>query len=396
MLFRSVSQSRYKVVGGGYEAVASDGRVVFSISPKIGSDGYVAYETKIFDVIDPKVTNFFDLSALKNGSYNPTGNNNTYLEGLDNTGNISVKFYGYEDAVRQGNVNRYDNTISTATVVQKSEQGIGVENNFITNTDNSKSNDGAGQKLIIEFGVSVKAVGLRFDQLDRGEVANWVAKDSAGNIVGQSTFSGDSIGASNSADQLFIVDPGKSFKFIELTGQEGTEYSILTTELLVILNDDPFNLKFGAVVTDADGDSVASSSFDVLLDSTLSTDTITAGTDGSDVFVLDSKADTIQGFNLTSDTLDLSNLLSAAEAAKITASNISRYLVLEDQGENSSLWLDADGTGGGSSWVKVVTLNGIDPDLPGVTASFNSADRIIDFSQEANPLQLSEPDSPPA
>ena len=111
---------------------------------------------------------------------------------------------------------------------------------------------------------SVAAVGLKLDQLDAGEKALWKAYDISGQLVGEGEFIGAGQGGSNAADQLFIANPSATFTRLSLSAASGSEYSILTSDVIVVLDNTQLNLSFSARVTDSDGDTVNSGTFNVV------------------------------------------------------------------------------------------------------------------------------------
>jgi len=98
-------------------------------------------------------------------------------------------------------------------------------------------------------------------------------------------------------------------------------------------------------------------------------------------------ADKITGFVTNSDVLDLSVFLGGQN---ITSANVNSYLRIVDQGVDSGLWVDADGSGSAGGWVKVAELMGVDVGATGVNAFFDNLTKTIDFKSDVGDLGISE------
>lgn len=375
--------------GGLYAATTEEDDHVLEITPQIDVDGTTSYTVEVTGLIDANTdqsttglkavltevtyvtqtttqTETVNLGSLANKLYQPDG---TPL-GLTTTSGLKIEFFGYKDGEGNGAHTVYDQQITTATDVQKSEQGIGVDSNFIDNADG----DGAGEMLKMVFSKNVTYLNITVDQLDAGETAYY-------SIDGGSTWlsiTGNTQGGSTGSDQSITVDSTTGFTSILFKAAEGSDYSILagditvsyqtTTEVPVSTDheyqvnvidvtgtDQQISLQADAV--DGDGDSLASPvDFSVMLDSPITYDAVQVN--GS----------TVDGFSVAQgDQLDFSDVFAdlGMDAGALASGG---YLTVSvDSAHNTAtISVDFDASNTAYASTQVVTLTNLDS---GVTAS---------------------------
>jgi len=90
---------------------------------------------------------------------------------------------------------------------------------------------------------------------------------------------------------------------------------------------------------------------------------VLSGGEGSDAFVFQSitKAiDTITDFSSTEDTIDLRQIFARSKfAGESDFDRFTQFVRLEQDGENTTMQLDADGNGAGSNFTTLATLNNV-------------------------------------
>lgn len=125
---------------GGLDAVRSDGSVAFTVKPAIVG-GEAVYSLEIFQPIDPKVSASFNLAnSVSVGG----GNTPSSLE-VTNTDGTKLRITGYENNGATEMRTDISNTGWKQAPVNSSTQGIGVANQFVTNSETSKNADKIGQ-----------------------------------------------------------------------------------------------------------------------------------------------------------------------------------------------------------------------------------------------------------
>jgi hypothetical protein len=307
-----------------------------------------------------EVNGEFDLSHLANRSYH--ADKGEYLGGYVDDGDghaLGFHFEGWVDP---------DHTVGNGETlvledVQKGQQGIGVNSNFIDNAydydkngvDSAKNGDGDGEVLKLVFDKPVTSLDLYIDQLDEGEVGKYSIDE------GETwrTFDGTSTGASSGSDEAFTVNDvdGGSFDSVWFAAMEGSDYSILGTHIsatwidtieitettTTIVND---TLSVGviddggavqvldlqAVAEDGDGDISANAEF-----STALTDDSSVQVSGSNVAGLDMA----QG-----DRIDLSDIFDGQYSLDHLLNNGYLTVVEDTAARTATITVDPDGAGG--------------------------------------------------
>jgi len=243
---------------------------------------------------------------------------------------------------------------------------------------------GASNVLVVKYTAKLDGVEVHVGYL--------VANDTVGSILkfdppGLRLF--NSLEIEGLAPGTPIAVENLSGTFATISGSKFTLAQITSAEPV----PQDYSLQFTLQGLDRDGDLSNSVLLNVALEgSPLDTgtglvinrdqtkDTLSASSD-SVVFALNSEggADIITGFAIGSDVLDLSKLLSSQNITASGTTGINNYLRIVDQGTDSGLWVDSDGTGAASGWVKIAELRGVDVGATGVNAYFDNATKTIDF-----------------
>jgi hypothetical protein len=278
---------------GGLNAVINAGtgaqETIFTVSPSIAADGTVSYSVELVGTIDPVVGSSFDLSSAEEVE---SGKDDiVFIENDDGT-TLTITAFENDGAETLTSTTGWEQED-----VNISRQGMGVDNQFVSNSLTGNNKDNVGEKLVLEFGndgnpMSVGAVGMTIDHLEDGETLIWVAY-SGGTMVGQGELAGAGKGSSSASDQLLMVDPGQAFDRVELFAGEETGFRLAKNSIFT-LDTVSHELNLSATVTDADNDQVTAD-FSIIFDNLSQSDLVIEGSDGDDVIYAGTGADTLIG-----------------------------------------------------------------------------------------------------
>ncbi|WP_416916003.1 MAG: immunoglobulin-like domain-containing protein [Roseicyclus sp.] len=278
---------------GGLNAVINAGtgaqETIFTVSPSIAADGTVSYSVELVGTIDPVVGSSFDLSSAEEVE---SGKDDiVFIENDDGT-TLTITAFENDGAETLTSTTGWEQED-----VNISRQGMGVDNQFVSNSLKGNNKDNVGEKLVLEFGndgnpMSVGAVGMTIDHLEDGETLIWVAY-SGGTMVGQGELAGAGKGSSSASDQLLMVDPGQAFDRVELFAGEETGFRLAKNSIFT-LDTVSHELNLSATVTDADNDQVTAD-FSIIFDNLSQSDLVIEGSDGDDVIYAGTGADTLIG-----------------------------------------------------------------------------------------------------
>ncbi|WP_284283204.1 immunoglobulin-like domain-containing protein, partial [Roseicyclus marinus] len=277
---------------GGLRAVINQGsnseETIFTVTPTIGSDGVVSYGVEVMGVIDPATSLGFDLSTareIKSGREDIV-----VVENNDGTRLVITAFEN--DGART-----IDSTSGwEQTDANISQQGIGVDSQFVTNKKGGK--DKVGEKLVLEFEnddgpMNIGAIGIMIDHLFSDEQLLWVAY-SDGVKVAEGQFPGAGNGSNSGSDQLLLIQYAGGFDRVDLLAADDTNFRIIPNEIAYVFNPTPHQLNLSATVKDGDQDAI-STDFSVSFDNLLPSDMLTQGGDGDDLIYAGAAGDVISG-----------------------------------------------------------------------------------------------------
>lgn len=371
--------------GGLYAATEEGASHALEIKPMVAEDGTTSYTVTVTGVIDSNTSaspENISLTVTKFDHYDTQGTPVTYQVDWQNNGHfvptlntglpdITFAISGFKDAKvvtvvdKNGKVTQetvFDGVIDTpTTAVNGSEQGMGVDNQFIDNVrQTGGSDDGAGEMLRIDFSRNITQATFTIDQLDAGQKA-WYSIDNGTNWV---DFYGTGEGAAS--DETLVIQ-GSAFDSILFKGDAGTSYRVIpvsveetvTTQVPVYVDESytvsildvtgaDQTIALQANATDGDGDSLESPvDFDVTLESPITYDAVTVN------------GQTVSGFSVEQgDKLDLSSILSSNDGT-VDSLLDSGALAVNVSGSSATVTIDRDG--GGTDYQSVsITLDQLD------------------------------------
>ena len=264
--------------------------------------------------IDPVLAKqTFDLASAINGSGNWDGSKGQFLTINSLSGGNSLTFKAYSDLNKDGNFQSTE-----LASLNSSTQGIGVNNSSVDNKiDNSRTSDGAGEMIELNFSSGVSSVSLKVDQLTTNDTLKWVAYAKDGiTVVGSNNNvkSTTNNGSSSSGDDLITMSSDNftsliySIKLtVATTDSSGNGYRIKVADIIAEKPLDSTTLSFGgARIVDGDGDAVETGSFAVTfagLDGTNSLygsakNEVIAGTTSADKFIFSGFTQATNGTDL--------------------------------------------------------------------------------------------------
>ena len=276
--------------GGLIAKTESGGKEVFRVTVDQVAG---TYAVSISDLVDGRAGAFFDFTDVGN-----------LKSGTDDF----LDFISEDEAtrVRVTGANRQNG--SEDSVVNTSNQGMGVGNNSVD------YGNGPSESLTFEFfnteGTAdpgqegddtdklVETVSFTVDKLDTKpsvETLHWEAYK-GNTLVGYGDVSGSGQGAGGSSDQQFTIDtndpngPSDTFDSVKLTAEDGTEFRILTLNIVTEGDDYDNKITYEVTATDGDGDQTTEE-FDVTFDA----DGDIEGTDADEVISGSSGDDIIDG-----------------------------------------------------------------------------------------------------